>query len=223
MKLFSILLISIVLFGSSCTSSNTQEMQHGLPLVFEDGFENGRSNWQVTDETSWKHQELDGNNVFSVVRRKSAYKPTFRSPGHIGLIKGLELTDFVLMYKVSGPFPERAGHRDSCAFFCYQNADQFYYVHTGLKPDPHSGQIMKVDKAARKALTQNKNMTPWKEDTWHQVKVVRDSKSGKIEIYFDDMNKPYMSVVDKTFGKGLLGIGTFDDINHFDDVKVYGR
>ncbi len=64
MKLFSILLISIVLFGSSCTSSNTQEMEHGLPLVFEDGFENGRSNWQVTDETSWKHQELDGNNVF---------------------------------------------------------------------------------------------------------------------------------------------------------------
>ena len=99
----------------------------------------------------------------------------------------------------------------------------FYYVHTGLKPDPHSGQIMIVNNAPRKALTKNKNKTPWKENTWHQVKVVRDSKAGTIEIFFDDMEKPYMKVVDKTFGKGKIGIGTFDDINNFDDVKVYGK
>jgi hypothetical protein len=32
-----------------------------------------------------------------------------------------------------------------------------------------------------------------------------------------------MSVVDKTFGKGRIGIGSFDDMNDFDDIKLHGR
>ena len=219
---YSFFALFTLIFYCGCSSVEV-EPKTGLPLVFADDFENGRGMWEVTDETSWKHQDLDGNKVFSIIKRQSEYKPNFRSPGHIALIKNLEVSDFVLMYKVHGPFPSNPGHRDSCAFFNYQNPDQFYYVHTGLKPDPHSGQIMIVNKAARKAMTQNKNETPWKENVWHQVKIVRDSKSGSIEIYFDDMEKPYMQVNDKTFGKGRIGIGSFDDFNNFDDVKVYGR
>ena len=222
MKYSSIALFVILCLLCSC-STVEKEPKTGLPLVFSEDFENGRDNWTVTDEKSWKHQEQDGNHVFSVIRGKSNYQPTYRSPGHIALIKGLELQDFVLMYKVKGPFPKRSGHRDSCAFFYYQNPDQFYYVHTGLKPDPNSGQILLVNKAPRKAITKNTNKTPWQENVWHQVKVVRDSKSGSIEIYFDDMDKPHMQVKDTTFGRGQIGIGTFDDINHFDDIKVYGK
>ena len=222
MNFLSIGLSLIVVLLCSCSSVEI-EPKTGLPLIFSDDFENGRNNWSVTDESSWKYQEQDGNHFFSVIKRKSEYIPKYRSPGHIALIKNLELTDFVLMYKVKGPFPKNPGHRDSCAFFCYQNPNQFYYVHTGLKPDPNSGQIMIVNNAPRKAMTQNKNKTPWQENVWHQVKVIRDSKTSSIEIYFDDMDKPYMKVKDNTFGKGQLGIGTFDDINHFDDVKVYGR
>ena len=72
-------------------------------------------------------------------------------------------------------------------------------------------------------MTDNKNKTPWKSDTWHNVKVVRDTAKGTIDVYFDDMTKPHMSVVDKTFGKGRIGIGSFDDMNDFDDIKLHGR
>ena len=81
---------------------------------------------------------------------------------------------------------------------------------------------MIVKDAPRKAITENKKPTPWDAE-WHQVKIVRDSKSGSIEIYFDDMEKPHMSAVDKTFGKGRIGIGSFDDMNDFDDVKLWGK
>jgi hypothetical protein len=207
------------------TGCETKEIEPttGLPLVFSDDFESGRDKWEVTDEKSWKHQDQDGNKVFSIIKRQSGYKPKYRSPGHIALIKDLKVADFVLMYKVKGPFPSNPGHRDSCAFFNYQNPNQFYYVHTGMKPDPHSGQVMIVNNAARKAISKNKNKTPWKENTWQQVKVVRDTKKGTIEVYFEDMTKPYMNAVDKTFGKGRIGIGSFDDFNDFDDVKVFGR
>ena len=81
---------------------------------------------------------------------------------------------------------------------------------------------MIVKDAPRKAITQNKNKTPW-DDQWHNVKLVRDSKKGTIEIYFDDMKKPHMSAVDKTFGKGRIGLGSFDDMNDFDDIKIWGK
>jgi hypothetical protein len=55
------------------------------------------------------------------------------------------------------------------------------------------------------------------------VKLVRDSVKGTIEIYFDDMKTPHMTAIDKTFGKGRIGIGSFDDMNDFDDVRVYGK
>ena len=72
-------------------------------------------------------------------------------------------------------------------------------------------------------MTKNKNKTPWRNETWHKVKVVRNAKKGTIEVFFDNMTKPHMSVTDKTFGKGRIGIGSFDDMNDFDNIKLRGN
>ena len=192
------------------------------PLVFEEDFESGRDRWETTDDTSWTHREVDGNHVFGINRRSSDYKPKVRSPHHIALIKDVKVADFVLTFRVRST-KDTGNHRDCCVFFNYQDPQRFYYVHLGARPDPHSGQIMIVNNAPRKAITQNKNQTPWKGDTWHKVKLVRDTNSGKIEIFFDDLKKPHMSVVDKTFGEGRIGIGSFDDMNDFDDIRLERR
>ena len=80
---------------------------------------------------------------------------------------------------------------------------------------------MIVNDAPRTPLTQNKKLVPW-DDQWHTVKVVRDGQAGTIKVYFDDMDEVHMQAVDKTFAKGRLGIGSFDDMNDFDDIKIYG-
>ena len=201
-------------------ADNTEKTD--LPLVFEENFEDGRKHWEVTDEKSWTHRKVGGNHVFGINRRESDYKPKVRSPYHIALIKGVSVADFVLTFRVRST-KDTGNHRDCCVFFNWQDAEHFYYCHLGAKPDPHSGQIMIVKDAPRKAMTDNKNKTPWKSDTWHNVKVVRDTAKGTIDVYFDDMTKPHMSVVDKTFGKGRIGIGSFDDMNDFDDIKLHGR
>lgn len=209
-------LLSLALIVA-CLPSLAEE----LPLVFSEDFEQGAERWETTDDSSWTHREVDGNKVFSITSRKNGYKPKVRSPYHIALIKDVEVADFVLTFRVRNT-RDAGGHRDCCVFFCHQDASNFYYVHLGARPDPHSGQIMIVKDAPRKALTKNKNNTPWTMD-WHQVKVVRDSKAGTIDIYFDDMEKPHMSVTDATFGKGQVGIGSFDDLNDFDNVELRGR
>ena len=192
------------------------------PVIFSEDFEKGHERWETTDAESWSHRKIDGNHVFGINRRSSKYRPKVRSPHHIALIKGVEVADFVLTFRVKST-KDTGGHRDCCVFFNWQDPQNFYYVHLGARPDPHSGQIMIVKNAPRKALTKNKNNTPWKNETWHNVKLVRDSKAGTITVYFDDMTKPHMQVTDKTFGKGRVGIGSFDDMNDFDNIKLRGK
>lgn len=37
------------------------------------------------------------------------------------------------------------------------------------------------------------------------------------------MSKVHMEVKDTRFGKGRIGIGSFDDMNDFDEIRVYGK
>jgi hypothetical protein len=219
-KVIPALATVVVLFSTA--SLRADDVKTDLPLVFSEDFEGGHDRWELTDDKAWTLREVEGNKVFGLNKRKSDYKPEVRSPHNIALIKGLELSDFIITFKVKSTL-DTGNHRDCCIFFCHTDATHFYYCHTGAKPDPHSGQIMIVDGAPRLALTKNENLTPWKNDTWHQVKLERKSIDGSIKVYFDDMTKPHMEATDKTFTKGRIGIGSFDDMNDFDDIRVYGR
>lgn len=81
---------------------------------------------------------------------------------------------------------------------------------------------MIVDGAPSRPLTTNTKRVPW-DDEWHTVKLVRDTASGRIAVYFDDLEQPLMETVDKTFTGGRVGIGSFDDMNDFTAVTIHGR
>ena len=213
-------ILGCLLFSATAFAESPATLD-GQPLLFSENFDKGRDRWEVTDEASWTHRIVDGNGVFGINRRESAYKPPFRSALHIALIKDLAVADFVLTFKVRST-KDTGNHRDCCIIFNHQDPANFYYAHLGAKPDPASGQIMIVQNAPRRPLTQNTKTVPWT-DQWHQVKVVRDTAKGTIEVYFDDMTKPQLSATDKTFGKGRIGIGSFDDMNDFDDIRLYAR
>ena len=207
------------------TSSNAQTVvvdhTDEMPVLFKDNFEGGSAKWEIIDNQSWKLEDHGAGKSLSIIQRKSEYEPKVRSPRHIALIKDIEAADFVIKFKVKST-KDTGNHRDCCVFFGYQNPTNYYYVHLGAKPDPHSGQIMIVKDAPRLALTKNEKRTPW-DNSWHNVKLVRDSQKGTIEIYFDDMQNLHMSVKDTTFGKGRIGLGSFDDMNAFDEVEVRGK
>ncbi|MCG8648684.1 MAG: hypothetical protein MI861_02565 [Pirellulales bacterium] len=186
--------------------------------VFEEDFQNGHDRWEVLDPKTWKLTRHGSNQTFEITARQSDYRPPVRSPGHVALIKDLQLGSFELTFRVRST-KDTGNHRDCCVFFGYQDNQHFYYVHLGAKPDPASGQIMIVQQAPRRPLTKNQRPTPWT-DRWHDVRVVRDLSSGLITVYFDDMEQPHMQVTDKTFGVGRIGIGSFDDLNEFDDLVI---
>lgn len=191
-----------------------------LPLVFKEDFSKGMENWQPTDQKQWKITKVGDSKVYELLG-KSDYKPPHRSPHSISLRKDVLVGSFELTARIQTTQTTR-GHRDLCFFFNYQGPAQFYYVHLGEKPDPHSSQIFIVNGAPRTALTKSKAGIPWKEGAWHDIKIVRDVESGRIDVYFDDMEKPAKSVTDKTFTWGQIGIGSFDDKGYFDDITLRG-
>jgi hypothetical protein len=153
----------------------------------------------------------------------SKYAPPHRSPHSIALLKDIKVGDFEMTARVQNTNATAGAHRDLCIFWGYQDPAHFYYVHFGAQADPNACQIFIVNDAPRKMITvKQAKGTPWT-DGWHKVKVVRRVSDGTIEAYFDDMKKPLMTAKDKTFGAGLVGIGTFDDHGNFDDVVLRGK
>jgi hypothetical protein len=131
------------------------------------------------------------------------------------------VSDFVLVAKVRSTHPDY-GHRDVCLFFGYQDPAHFYYVHLGKQADDHANQIFIVNEAPRKKISITSTTgTNW-DDEWHNVKIVRKTSDGTIEVYFDDMDKPVMTAKDDTFRWGRIGLGSFDDTSDWDTVKLTG-
>ncbi len=191
-----------------------------LPLVFEDDFEKGAGRWQPSDPAAWKIVKTDKGSYYSQFAQ-SKIKTPHRSPFNFSLVKDLKVTDFVLEAKVLSTGKD-GDHRDMCLFFGYQDPAHFYYVHMAKKADDRANQIFIVNGADRvKISTKTTKGTPW-DDKWHNVKVVRTVGDGAIAVYWDDMKTPIMTATDKTFTWGQVGVGSFDDSGHWDDVKVHG-
>jgi hypothetical protein len=200
-----------------------------LPLLFKDDFEHGMSHWQTTDPDPakgvWKIID-DGagkkNHVLRVTG-PSTYRPAYRSPFSIALLKDFKVTDFVLTARIKNTAKDAGPHRDLCIIWGYQDPSHFYYVHYGAKPDPHACQIFIVNNAPRLMITDKESKgTPWNDD-WHNIKIVRRVADGTMEAYFDDMKTPFMAAHDKTFKWGQVGVGSFDDHGNFDDVELRGE
>ena len=192
-----------------------------LPLVFEDDFSAGAGRWEPTDPAAWSLGRDGERATWGLNRRKSRYEPPVRSPHNVALVKDLELTDTRVSFQVKST-RDTGNHRDCCVFFNYRDPEHFYYVHLGARPDPASGQIMIVDGAPRRPLTNNTEPVPW-DDRWHTVRLDRDTATGRIAVYFDDLETPLMEATDTTFTSGRVGIGSFDDMNDFTEIRIFGH
>lgn len=202
------------------TEEPAQEL-HGLPLLFREDFQSGKATrWEMSDPKAWKIVPHRRNQVLYQFQQ-SMIKPTFRSPYNRALIKDLVLSDCVLDVRLQST-GANVDHRDMCLFFGFQDPEHFYYVHFGKKADKYANQIFIVDGADRKKISlESTSGTPWN-DNWHHARVVRKATDGMILVYFDEMDKPVMKALDKTFETGLVGVGSFDDSGYFDNIYVYG-
>ena len=192
-----------------------------LPLIFQEDFEAGAMNWEAKDPGGWKIAKTKLGQVYSQYKKESDYKPPHRSPFHISLIKDVVVGDFELTVQVRSTHADY-GHRDVCLFLGYQDPAHFYYVHLGKKTDDHANQVFIVDGKPRTKISHKTTSgTNW-DDQWHTVRIVRQTKTGLIAVYFDNLRNPIMLAQDKTFLRGRIGVGSFDDTGDWDNLRLRG-
>ncbi|APZ90563.1 isoaspartyl peptidase/L-asparaginase family protein [Fuerstiella marisgermanici] len=191
--------------------------------VFHANFEDGKMDrFEPTDASAWTVGVEDGNHFLSLTKKRSDFEPPVRSPYNRALVKDLEVDSFVMDVDLQSTIPDY-NHRDLCLFFGYQDDAHLYYVHLGKKTDDHANQIFIVNDEPRKKIsTKTTPGIPWNDD-WHHARIVRDTATGSIEVYYDDMTTPVMTATDKSFGKGRVGVGSFDDTGNFDEIRVFAK
>lgn len=209
-------IIGIALWGAafalqSSSAQENPEADRELPVVSWTDFSlpADRSAWSPVDD-GWSFFDDGTREIFRLGKKESNYQPKFRSPTHIALLDAPEVASFELNVRLRSTEPDY-GHRDACLFFGWQSTERYYYAHLAKAMDDRANQIFIVNEAdrAKISLTTTQGI-PW-DNAWHWVRVRRDSESGLIQVFFDDMTTPVMTANDKTFAKGRVGVGSFDD------------
>lgn len=192
------------------------------PVTFTEDFEQGFDRWVPTAPENWKLTDDHGGQVLDLFDKTARTKPPHRSPFNFVLLKDAAFADVSITAKVRTT-TKAYGHRDIVVVFGYQDPAHYYYAHYGEKADDHAGQVFIVNNAPRtKISTKETTGIPWKEDTWHTVRVTRTAADGMIRVYFDDMENSVMEAKNTTFASGQIGFGSFDDTARFDDIVITG-
>ncbi len=177
--------------------------------------------WSYTDDAAWKWSGSGNKRTLSLTAQART-PPKFRSPFNLAWFDAREWKDFTFTAELRLTKFD-AGNNDLCIAFGREAENRFYYVHLGEKADEPHHQIHIVDNADRKPITTFRTGgTPWREGKWHRVKLVRNSATGDIGVWFDDMEKPVLAAKDKTLGWGRIGLGSFDDLGEFRNVSIRG-
>ena len=176
--------------------------------------------WEFGDPAAWVWTGEGDETVLSL-KKQSAFKPKVRSPFNLAWFTGGEWESFTLTAEVRlDVFNE--GNNDVCIAFGKSGETKFYYGHLGEKADAVHLQLHLVNDADRKKITAEGAKTlPWKPEAWHRVKLERDVAAGTIKVWFDGVQ--VLAAVDKTLGKGAIGLGSFDDLGSFRKVEISGR
>ncbi len=204
-----------VIVEPSCCAGSSRTAALALDPFAEE------SAWKFADATAWQWQAAPTGKEL-VLQKQNAYKPPYRSPINLAWFQTREWSSFSLTFECQLSRFDK-GNNDLCIAFGGTAPDQFYYAHLGEKADAPHHQIHLVDHADRKPVTTYRTSgTPWKKDHWHKVKVVRNTDTGDIAVWFDDSPFPILAARDKTLTWGKIALGSFDDEGRFRNLRIRG-
>ena len=194
----------------------------GYQLQYEQNFSGASAlkDFVFTDPKAWRIS-IEAKSSSLELFSQCDYQPAHRSPLNIALLADRVFGDFVLEVELLSTV-KPYGHQDMCLFFGMQEPLKFYYVHLAVAADAHAHNVFIVNNAPRKNFA--RETTPgitWGQEAWHKVRLERKLADGTIRVYFDDLTKPIMVAEDKTFAKGGIGFGSFDDLGKIGHVKIW--
>jgi len=191
-------------------------------LLMSCDFERGTAaGWQPNDAGHWRVAEVGGSKAYELTA--PGEQGVIRAPTSWSVWTGREVASFEFSGRVRCHTDPATAVRDMCVFFHYQDPEHFYYVHfAGTSDGVHNiiGLVNGADRAKINAEPAGGSVFRLTDREWHRFKVVCDAATGEIRAYLDDMTAPILTARDRTLGRGLVGVGSFDDTGAFDDLEL---
>jgi hypothetical protein len=173
------------------------------------------SEWIFPHAEDWVSKTEDGQTYLHMLRPRDPGVP--RRPLQFARLKNVNVGSFDLSVKV------RREGRSMIIVFNYVDTLHFYYTHVsrdrGTAQPVHNG-IFLVDGAPRRRIAGTEAQPALPDTRWHTIRVVRNVKTGLIQVSSDVQQKPLFSVVDHHFTCGQIGLGSFDETGDFTDLKI---
>lgn len=196
----------------------------GLPLLASADFEDGTAaGWAPNDPTHWRVGPDGPSLVYELVAPGSP--GPVRAPTSYSLWTGHDVSSFELTGRLRCDADPASAVRDMCVVFHYLDPAHFAYVHFAGSSDAVHNIIGLVDGADRvKINTEPAGASVFRltDRAWHAFKVSGDARTGEVRAYLDDLAAPLLTARVRPGGRGLVGVGSFDDTGAFDDLVLRG-
>jgi len=191
-------------------------------LVARSDFNDGAArDWSPNVPVHWRVETRGGEKVYALTA--PGEPGAVRAPTSWSVWAGRYVSSFELSGRMVSDADPSNVRRDLCVLFCFQDPTHFYYVHFSASSDEaHNiiGLVNGRDRIKINAEPAGRSAARLTDRAWHRFKVTVDESSGDIKAYLDDMTAPVLTARDKTLGRGLVGVGSFDDIGCFDDLEL---
>lgn len=185
-------------------------------LPIRDDFDTGNLNaWQMPFPEDWEILKEGSLDYLHMKRNREPGVP--RRPLQFARLRGVEVGSFILNVKV-----RRAGG-SMIVVFNYVDTLHFYYVHLSENPGTeiavHNG-IFIVDGGDRRRIAGLDAAAALPDRSWHDVRIVRNVLSGSTQVFLNKEANPRFSVLDRTFTRGQIGLGSFDEAGDFSNFEL---
>lgn len=191
-------------------------------LLMSSDFEAGTADgWRPKDPGHWRVADVGGSKAYELTA--PGEQGPVRAPTSWSVWTGREVASFELTGRLRCHTDPAVAFRDMCVFFGYRDPTHFYYVHfAGTSDGVHNiiGLVNGADRVKINAEPAGGSAFRLTDREWHAFKVTCDAEAGEIRAYLDDMAAPILTARDRTFARGFVGVGSFDDTGAFDDLVL---
>jgi len=183
--------------------------------LIADGFEDGNADgWTPLDANNWEVKMDEGD---------MAYCTRNAAP-----LSGSRLGEYSLLPTAYGDFSltlsarlgadvDSNANADYAVVFGYQDPENYDYVM--FNNNAAYTQLFKVVDGIRATALDTATDDWLTDNAYHEIKVSR--VGDEIRVYYD--GKRILKANDNSFGKGQIGVGSFNDPACFDDIRVTGE
>ena len=191
---------------------------HPATISIQHNFNASLKAWEMPFPEDWEILRQGDLHYLHMKRPRDPGVP--RRPLQFALLKGVKAGSFTLDVNV-----RRAGH-SMIIVFNYVDTLHFYYVHLSENPGTqisvHNG-IFLVNGGPRYRIAGLHAAPALPDRSWHSVRIVRDVRTGSIQIFLDRQFQPRFSAIDHTFTCGQVGLGSFDETGDFARFRLHSK